>query len=215
MPAARGRRGQREHRAELDELRAALARAAAEERGRRSRDAALRRPRVHARGIGTVATGTLWTGSIGGRPAPRRAGRPRRPRPLLQVHDAPVERPRRASASPSTCRLERARPERGDALVEPGFFPVTYRLDIRLDGSSRAAGRATVHHGTAHVPAASRARRPVTRSCASRGRSSPRAATASCCARERRSAVASCSTRRRRGGSSPRGSSCSRAAIRP
>jgi selenocysteine-specific elongation factor len=105
------------------------------------------------RGIGTVVTGTLWSGSIGEGDelvlAP--AGRPVRVR-SVQVHDRPVERAeagqRVAVALPG---LERSDLRRGDALVEPGAYPVSYRLDVRLDTLEDLPERlrAHVHHGTA------------------------------------------------------------------
>src|SRR4051794_36613342 len=141
----------------LDELRAALARAAAAATPRRSVGGTrLYVDRVFTlRGIGTVVTGTLWTGSIGVgdelRIEPR--GLDVRVR-SVQVHGAAVERAesgqRVAVSLPGT---ERAQLERGDALVEPGFFPVTYRLDVRLDGDDELPAAVTVHLGTADVPA--------------------------------------------------------------
>src|SRR5258705_10956071 len=49
--------------------------------------------------------------------------------------------------------MERAELRRGDALVEPGFSPVTYRLDVRLDELEDVPAAVTVHLGTADVPA--------------------------------------------------------------
>ena len=64
------------------------------------------------RGIGTIATGTLWSGTIadGDRAAPR-AGRARRAGPLAcRCTTRPSSVPRRGSASPSACRGSSARP---------------------------------------------------------------------------------------------------------
>ncbi len=105
------------------------------------------------RGIGTIATGTLWSGSIGEGDVltAEPGGREIRVR-SVQVHDRPVERAeagqRVAAALPG---VERGALRRGDVLVEPGAYPVSYRLDVELreleeipDGT-----RLHVHHGTA------------------------------------------------------------------
>jgi selenocysteine-specific elongation factor len=105
------------------------------------------------RGIGTVVTGTLWSGSIGEGDVLRAepAGLDVRVR-SVHVHDDPVERAeagqRVAVALPG---IERRTLGRGDALVEPGAYPLSYRLDVALaevadlpDGM-----RLHVHHGTA------------------------------------------------------------------
>ncbi len=138
----------------LDELRAALARAA----DRVSRHAAPGGTRLFVdrvftlRGIGTVATGTLWSGSIATgdelRVEPR--GLDVRVR-SVQVHDEAVERAeagqRVAVALPG---IERSQLHRGDALVEPGFYPASYRLDVSLDELEPIpdGARVHVHHGT-------------------------------------------------------------------
>jgi selenocysteine-specific elongation factor len=49
--------------------------------------------------------------------------------------------------------LERVEVERGDALVEPGWFPVSYRLDVRLEELDEVPPAVTVHLGTSAVPA--------------------------------------------------------------
>jgi selenocysteine-specific elongation factor len=87
------------------------------------------------RGIGTVVTGTLWSGSVGEGDVLRAepAGVDVRVR-SVQVHDMPVERAeagqRVAAAVPG---IERGQLGRGDALIEPGAYPVSYRLDVVLD----------------------------------------------------------------------------------
>src|SRR5215471_14240646 len=141
----------------LDELRAALARAAdAAERPERNGDARLYVDRVFTlRGIGTVVTGTLWSGTIGEgdelRVEPR--GLPVRVR-SVQVHDHEVDRAeagqRVAVALPG---VDRDRLARGDALVTPGAYPVTYRLDVALTEPDDVPAAATVHLGTADTPA--------------------------------------------------------------
>jgi len=141
----------------LDELRAALARAAVE-RERHDRPTRLFVDRVFTlRGIGTVATGTLWSGSIGEGDALRAepAGIDVRVR-SVQVHDRPVDRAeagqRVAVALPG---VERSRLHRGDALVEPGAYRPSYRLDVMLEELAQIpdGARVHVHHGTAASPA--------------------------------------------------------------
>ena len=135
----------------LDELRTALASIA----GERERDAAPTRlyvDRVFSlRGIGTVATGTLWSGSIGEGDELRAGGRTVRVR-SVQVHDSAVERAeagqRVAVALPG---VERAELRRGDALIAPGAYPSSYRLDIALEPLAEIPARVHVHHGTADV----------------------------------------------------------------
>jgi selenocysteine-specific elongation factor len=105
------------------------------------------------RGIGTVVTGTLWSGSIGEGDALRAepAGLDVRVR-SVQVHDRPVERAdagqRVAVALPGVQRREL---RRGDALVAPNAYPTSYRLDVALDelGPIADGMRLHVHHGTA------------------------------------------------------------------
>jgi selenocysteine-specific elongation factor len=104
------------------------------------------------RGIGTVVTGTLWSGSIGEGDMLRAepAGVDVRVR-SVQVHERPVERAeagqRVAVALPG---VERQRLARGDALVEPGAYPQSYRLDVVLDELAELPDglRLHVHHGT-------------------------------------------------------------------
>jgi selenocysteine-specific elongation factor len=139
----------------LDELRAALADVAGQVDRRGSRaPTRLFVDRVFSlRGIGTVATGTLWSGSIGEGDELRAepGGLPVRVR-SVQVHDRPVERAeagqRVAVALPG---VERAQLRRGDALVEPGAYPLSYRLDVFLDELVELPDGLPlhVHHGTA------------------------------------------------------------------
>ncbi len=109
------------------------------------------------RGIGTVVTGTLWAGSVGD-------GDELRAEPVgidvrvrsVQVHDEPVERAeagqRVALALPG---VERNALHRGDALAEPGAYPVSYRLDVELTELEPIGDhtRVNVHHGTTETPA--------------------------------------------------------------
>jgi selenocysteine-specific elongation factor len=135
----------------LGELRSALARIAVE----RERDDAPTRLYVDRvftlRGIGTVATGTLWSGSIGEGDELRAGGRTVRVR-SVQVHDRTVERAepgqRVAVALPG---IERHELQRGDALVAPDAYPSSYRLDVVLEELAEIPPRVNVHHGTASV----------------------------------------------------------------
>src|SRR5581483_738528 len=139
----------------LDELRSALA-GVADERAPGEAPTRLYVDRVFTlRGIGTVVTGTLWSGTIGEGDELRvePAGLDARVR-SVQVHDRAVDRAeagqRVAVALPG---IERDRLSRGDALVAPGAYPVTYRLDIALQELAEVPAAVTVHLGTADVPA--------------------------------------------------------------
>jgi selenocysteine-specific elongation factor len=141
----------------LDELRAALA-AAAVEKARAPWPTRFYVDRVFSlRGIGTVVTGTLWSGTLaeGDELRAEPAGRDVRVR-SVQVHDQPVESAeagqRVAVALPGT---ERRDLQRGDALVAPGVFPFSYRLDVALHELEPIAdgARVSVHHGTSHTVA--------------------------------------------------------------
>jgi selenocysteine-specific elongation factor len=142
----------------LDELRAALARIAdaAAEAARPEGPARLYVDRVFTlHGIGTVVTGTLWSGTLGEGDVLRiePSGLEARVR-SVQVHDRPVKRAesgqRVAVALPG---VERDRISRGDALVEAPGPPVTYRLDVALEELEEVPAAVTVHLGTADVPA--------------------------------------------------------------
>jgi selenocysteine-specific elongation factor len=135
----------------LDELRAALGRAATET-PREDAPTRLYVDRVFTlRGIGTVATGTLWSGRIAAGDTLRvePGGREVRVR-SVQVHDETVEvadaGQRVAVALPGVERRDLAR---GDALVEPGAYRPSYRIDIELDELGLGIPpRVLVHHGT-------------------------------------------------------------------
>jgi selenocysteine-specific elongation factor len=139
----------------LDELLGAIAEVAVE---RRRDDAPTRLPvdrSFSLHGIGTVVTGTLWSGSIGEGDVLRvePAGREVRVR-SVQVHDRPVERAaagqRVALALPG---VERSEVERGDVLVAPGAYRPSYRIDVALETVADIPARVHVHHGTADVVA--------------------------------------------------------------
>ena len=143
----------------LDELRAELAAAADRVPASGSdRPARLFVDRVFTlRGIGTVTTGTLWSGSVGEGDELRvePGSLPVRIR-SVQVHDRPVERAeagqRVAVGLPG---VERTRLRRGQALIAPGAYPASYRLDVALEELAPVAdgARVHVHHGTAEIPA--------------------------------------------------------------
>jgi selenocysteine-specific elongation factor len=104
------------------------------------------------RGIGTVATGTLWSGSIGDGDvlAVEPRGQEVRVR-SVQVHDRPVERAEAGQrVAVSLPGVDRARLRRGDALVEPGAYPTSYRLDVTLAELEEIPDgmRLHVHHGS-------------------------------------------------------------------
>ena len=107
------------------------------------------------RGVGTVATGTLWSGSIaaGDELRVEPSGRTVRVR-SVQVHDAAVEH---ADAGQRVAvnlpQLERRDLARGDVLVTPGSFARSYRLDVRLAELAPVPAAVTVHIGTNAVPA--------------------------------------------------------------
>ncbi|MGB8004169.1 MAG: selenocysteine-specific translation elongation factor [Gaiellaceae bacterium] len=137
----------------LDELRAALARVALE--GERD-DAPTRLyvDRVFTlRGIGTVATGTLWSGRVAAGDVLRAepAGRDVRVR-SVQVHDRAVDvaeaGQRVALALPG---VERRELRRGDVLVARDAYNPSYRLDVELDELAPIPARVLVHHGTTTV----------------------------------------------------------------
>jgi selenocysteine-specific elongation factor len=157
----------------LDELRAALAEVSA-----RAEPVAEGPVRLHLdrsfslRGIGTVATGTLWSGTIGDGDELRLepAGKTVRVR-SVQVHDLPVERAEAGQrVAVSLPGVERTEVRRGDVLVTPGAFRPSFRLDVALVAASVAGkaddarleergpvaeipSRVQLHHGTAETVA--------------------------------------------------------------
>ena len=147
----------------LHDLLGALERATAELRGRAARPgpARLHVDRVFTlRGIGTVATGTLWSGSVA--PAQELVALPRDRRVRVrsvQVHDEPTDRAdagqRVALALTGAGRRELAR---GDVLCDPAAaVPASFRLDAELELSAaarplRRGARVQVHHGTRDAP---------------------------------------------------------------
>jgi selenocysteine-specific elongation factor len=74
----------------------------------------------------------------------------------VQVHDRPVERAEAGQrVAVSLPGVERRDLGRGDALVAPGAFPLSYRLDVALEELSPIAdgARVQVGHGTAELHA--------------------------------------------------------------
>ena len=142
----------------LDDLRAALGRSAdvVAQSNYPSAPARLYVDRVFSlHGIGTVVTGTLWSGTVGEGDVLRAepSGREVRVR-SVQVHEQAVDRAeagqRVALALPG---VERSELGRGDALVAPGAFRPGYRLDVALHEMAPIAdgARLLVHHGTGAV----------------------------------------------------------------
>ena len=139
----------------LDELRVALARVQVETRDA-SAATRLYVDRVFTlQGVGTIATGTLWSGTIA-------AGSVLRIEPQgttvrvrsVQVHDTSVDRAEAGQrVAVNLPAVERRELARGDVLVEPGHYPVSYRLDIRLEQLEEIPAAVTVHVGTKAVPA--------------------------------------------------------------
>jgi selenocysteine-specific elongation factor len=134
----------------LDELRAALARASVEAE-RVDAPTRLYVDRVFSlRGIGTVATGTLWSGRIAPGTVLRAEPAAREVRVRsVQVHDREVDvaeaGQRVAVALPGVERRDLAR---GDALVEPDAYDISYRLDVEVEELAPIPPRVLVHHGT-------------------------------------------------------------------
>jgi selenocysteine-specific elongation factor len=139
----------------LDELRAALARVPVEQRDA-ERATRLYVDRVFSLpGAGTIATGTLWSGAIAAGDLLRvePTGRIVRVR-SVQVHDTAVEEAEAGQrVAVNLPALERRDLARGDVLVEPGHYPVSYRLDVKLTELVEVPAAVTVHVGTKAVAA--------------------------------------------------------------
>jgi selenocysteine-specific elongation factor len=113
------------------------------------------------RGIGTVVTGTLWSGSIaaGDQLAIEPGGRPARVR-SVQVHDQAVQSAAAGQrVAVALVGVERSHVRRGDALAAPGAMRSSFRLECSLEvlpqapRDLRSGERVTVHHGTSETPA--------------------------------------------------------------
>jgi selenocysteine-specific elongation factor len=143
----------------LDELRAALDRAAASTTSRA--DAADAPTRLHVdrsfslKGIGTVVTGTLWSGSLaaGDQVDTLPSGRRARIR-SVQVHDQPVERAAAGQrVAVNLVGLSRDEVGRGEVLVRGVEIEPSFILDARLqlepgEPPLEAGMRVQAHHGT-------------------------------------------------------------------
>ena len=141
----------------LDELRAALARAASAAPARSS-DAQARLYVDRAftiAGAGTVVTGTLRSGSISSGDELRIEPSGLRTRARsVEVHDVPVERAEAGQrVAVNLPGISRAQLRRGDVLVEPGAYPVSWRLDVALEELEPVPAAVTVHIGTSDVAA--------------------------------------------------------------
>src|SRR5439155_5512441 len=101
------------------------------------------------RGIGTVATGTLRSGSIGAGDELRAepGGRSVRAR-SVQVHDRPVERAEAGQrVAVSLHGVERQELRRGNVLITPGAFKPSFRVDVSLEPLGEVPPRVMLHHG--------------------------------------------------------------------
>jgi selenocysteine-specific elongation factor len=143
----------------LDDLRSALARVASSiEHARADSPTRMYVDRSFSiAGFGTIVTGTLWSGSLGtgDRLRIEPSGRDVRVR-SVQVHDEDVERAEAGQrVAVSLPGIERGDVSRGDALVEPGAYPISYRLDVVLEEIEPIEdnARLVAHLGTDHVPA--------------------------------------------------------------
>jgi selenocysteine-specific elongation factor len=146
----------------LVELRGALRRAAERAQPRRSdgptRLFVDRAFTLH--GIGTIATGTLWSGSIGaGDTLLAEPGELEVRVRSVEVHDTAVDRAEAGQrVAVSLPRVSPGELRRGTALVEPGAYELTHRLDVALEEIVEAPARVTAHHGSAATPARLRRR---------------------------------------------------------
>jgi selenocysteine-specific elongation factor len=141
----------------LDELRGALARAADEVTARRDDGPArLYVDRAFSiAGAGTVVTGTLWSGSIapGDELRVEPSGLRTRAR-SVQVHDLAVTRAEAGQrVAVNLPGIARSQLRRGDVLVAPDAYPVSWRLDVALEELEPVPPAVTVHAGTSDVPA--------------------------------------------------------------
>ena len=159
----------------IDDLRAELGRLADDVEHARA-DAPMRLHvdrSISIPGFGTVVTGTLWSGSVaaGDRLRLEPSGRDVRVR-SVQVHDRDVERADAGQrVAVSLPGVERRDVARGEALVAPGAYPVSLRLDVVLDEIEPDRGRratCTCIIGTAARPGTGRARSASVRPASAR-----------------------------------------------
>ena len=143
----------------LDDLRAALERAAGSTPSRAVDASAAARLHVDRsftlKGIGTVVTGTLWSGSLaaGDQVEIMPAGRRARVR-SVQVHDEPVERAAAGQrVALNLVSVRRTEVARGDVVTRGGDAQPAYIVDARLEVPELRPGtRVQVHHGTRETP---------------------------------------------------------------
>jgi selenocysteine-specific elongation factor len=148
----------------LDSLLAALERLAAAQRSRAETGGPAR---LHVdrsftlRGIGTVVTGTLWSGELaaGERIRLLPGGLEARVR-SLEVHDERLERARAGQrVALALSGVDRSRVGRGDVVCGPGAaleptFLIDARIALEPDAPPlRRGARLHVHHGTREAPA--------------------------------------------------------------
>ena len=108
------------------------------------------------RGVGTVVTGTLWSGSVARGDVLDLLPDGERVRVRgVQVHDAPVERADAGQrVAVNLAGIERRAVARGDVLAAPGAIVPTTILDATLALRDADHGmRVHVHHGTREAPA--------------------------------------------------------------
>ena len=164
MPERRSSRSRHARALGLDDLRSALDRAAgdAPRAGRPTAPSGSRSTASFSlRGIGTVVTGTLWSGSVGtgDRLVIQPGGREARVR-SVQVHDRPAERAAAGQrVALALVGVERAQVGRGHVVTTAGAFPESFRLqcDVAVLESAprglRNGEPVVVHHGTAELHA--------------------------------------------------------------
>jgi selenocysteine-specific elongation factor len=106
-------------------------------------------------GAGTVVTGTLRSGSIAGGDELRVEPSGLRTRARsVQVHDVQVERAEAGQrVAVNLPGISRSQLQRGDVLVEPGAYSVSWRLDVVLEELEPMPAAVTVHIGASDVPA--------------------------------------------------------------
>ena len=152
----------------IDELRGAIDRVASSVSGPQSHDGPARRgpARLHVdrsftlRGIGTVVTGTLWSGELAAGDTVRiEPGGLRARVRSVEVHDRPMER---ASAGQrvalNLAGIGREEVRRGDVVTSGRELLPTYLVDAEIellaDASRVERGtRVHLHHGTRETPA--------------------------------------------------------------
>jgi selenocysteine-specific elongation factor len=101
-------------------------------------------------GIGTVATGTLWSGTVspGDTLRAEPPGLTVRVR-SVQVHDEAVDVAEAGQrVAVNIPGVDRNLLRRGDALVAPGAYTPSYRVDVEVEELAEIPDSLLVHHGT-------------------------------------------------------------------